>query len=91
MSLSLLEAMAFGSCIVASDIAPNVEVLGDAGACFRTGDQSDLVGKLHAIISNPQLAEQYRIAARERVTAEFHWDNIATRWAAMYEDVAGSS
>jgi glycosyltransferase involved in cell wall biosynthesis len=84
MSLSLLDAMAFGSCIVASDIAANADLVGDSGVLFKTGNAADLSAKLDAIIANADRAEQYRQKALQRMTSEFNWDRISRQWEAVY-------
>jgi len=87
MSLSLLDAMSFGACVVASDIAPNADVVGDAGVLFRTGDVADLAEKLRGVIEDEAEAERLGMAARRRITAEFSWDVIARQWEAVYLDL----
>jgi glycosyltransferase involved in cell wall biosynthesis len=84
MSLSLLEAMAFGSCIIASDITANADLVGDSGFLFKTGDAADLSAKIHEIIANPDRAEDYRDKALRRMTSEFNWDCISRQWEAVY-------
>ncbi|MGJ3628296.1 glycosyltransferase [Sphingomonas sp. MMS24-JH45] len=42
MSLSLLDGMAFGACVICSDIAPNLAI-GDAGLSFRVLDTATCV------------------------------------------------
>jgi glycosyltransferase involved in cell wall biosynthesis len=88
MSLSLLDAMAFGACVVASDIPPNADVVADAGALFRTGDPSSLAQKLDELLANPAEAERLRGKARERMTSEFDWDKIALHWESLYQGLA---
>lgn len=89
MSLSLLDAMAFGACIVTSGIPANAYVVGDAGVTFKVGDADALRGALDRIISDPGLAERLRGAARQRMSEEFHWDAIVRRWETLYLNVAG--
>jgi len=84
MSLALLDAMAFGACVVASDIPPNVDVVGDSGVFFATGNSADLTRKLEDLIGDPERAEHYRRAGRQRMTNEFHWDKIARKWEDVY-------
>jgi glycosyltransferase involved in cell wall biosynthesis len=84
MSLSLLDAMAFGTCIVASDIPANAEVVGDSGLLFRTGSVADLRGKLEEILSDPERAETCRTAALQRMSTEFNWDKIVQQWDGLY-------
>ena len=45
----LLEALACGSCIVASDIPENQAVVGEAAALFRAGDLESLLGRSRVI------------------------------------------
>lgn len=89
MSLSLLDGMAFGACVICSNIAPNLAVIGDAGLSFRVLDVADLRTKLIGIMADPDRAEELRIAARKRISEEFTWDRVAYRWNALYQDVAG--
>ena len=87
MSLSLLDAMAFGACIVASDIAANADVVADCGMTFRTGDAADLAGKLDFLIKNPVDAQTYRVKARNRLSDVYNWDKIALQWQAVYDEL----
>jgi glycosyltransferase involved in cell wall biosynthesis len=84
MSLSLLDAMAFGACIVTSDIAANADVIGGAGLTFSTGSPESLAEKLRQVLANPDQAQAFRVAAKARMTSEFHWDRVAERWESLY-------
>jgi glycosyltransferase involved in cell wall biosynthesis len=84
MSLSLLDAMAFGACVICSDIAPNVAVVGDAGLHFKVLDVADLRARLIDIIADPKRAGTLREAARKRISAEFTWDKVTDRWEELY-------
>jgi glycosyltransferase involved in cell wall biosynthesis len=88
MSLSLLDAMAFGACVICSNILPNLAVVGEAGLSFQVLDAADLRARLAEIMADPDRAEALREAARARISEEFSWDRIAERWAKLYEDVA---
>jgi glycosyltransferase involved in cell wall biosynthesis len=88
MSLSLLDAMAFGACIIASDIPANADVVGDSGVVFATGDSISLMHRLEELILSPDKAEALRLAARGRMTSEFHWDKIARQWEHLYLSIA---
>lgn len=84
MSLALLDAMAFGACVVASNIAPNADVVGDSGTLFASGSSDDLAQKLDELLGNPERAQSFRDAARKRMTSEFDWDRIAHQWEEVY-------
>ena len=87
MPLSLLDAMAFGACVVCSDIPANAYVVSDAGLTFPVGDVGALRARLQEVISDPARAQHLREAALRRITKEFHWDEIARRWEDVYRSV----
>jgi glycosyltransferase involved in cell wall biosynthesis len=87
MSLALLDAMAFGTCVVASDIPANSEVVQTSGVLFKTGNAADLTDKLAALIDNPATAARLRVAARERVDRAYDWDVIAQQWDDLYRSM----
>lgn len=91
MSLSLLDGMAFGACVICSDIAPNLAVVGDAGLSFRVLDAADLRARLAEIMADPERADRLRVAARKRIGEEFTWDRVTERWDALYRKLAGRS
>jgi glycosyltransferase involved in cell wall biosynthesis len=84
MSLSLLDAMAFGACIVTSDIPANADVIDGAGLMFVTGNSASLAEALSRLIADPARAQALREAAKVRMTSEFHWDRVAEQWEALY-------
>ncbi len=87
MSLSLLDAMAFGSAIVTSSIPPNANLIGDAGLVFETGDADDLRRCLFELLSDPEHAAEMRMRSRERAEGEFNWDRISDQWADIYDEL----
>ena len=64
--LSLLEAMATGRAIIASDLAPRRESISDGktGLLFEAGNSNDLRNKVMHLINNSQLCKQLGAAAR---------------------------
>ena len=54
LSIALLEAMSYGAGVLASDIPPNVEALGDAGFYFPTGDVAALGEQLRRRVASPE-------------------------------------
>src|SRR5439155_23683322 len=53
LSLSLVEAMGAGLCVLVSDIPENLEVAKEAGFIFRNGDSYHLERMLRVLIANP--------------------------------------
>jgi glycosyltransferase involved in cell wall biosynthesis len=82
LPITLLEAAAYGLPVLASDIAPHLEVLGDEGGAgrlvFRAGDLADLTAALSASLA----ADQRTLRAtadelRDDVVRRYDWD-VAT-------------
>ena len=92
LSVSLLEAVSYGCCIVVTDITENVEVVGDSALVFPPGDVAALRARLASIIDDPELAAQYRTRALQRASTQPDWDEVARRTEAFYyETVAGKA
>jgi glycosyltransferase involved in cell wall biosynthesis len=89
LSLALLDAMAAGVCVLASDIPENVELVHNAGFTFQKGNVDDLERALRSLIWNPMLREHARREAQARVTNEYLWPKIADQVEAMYFDLMG--
>lgn len=84
----LVEAMAAGCAVVASDIPAFAAVCGeDAGLRFPPGDASALARQLRMLIDD--IALRNRLAARgARRAQDFDWDVVARQVIAVYETVA---
>jgi len=83
----LLEALGYGTPVLASDIPPNREVLGDLGRTFRAGNVEDLQGQLAVALRDlPALHDQSRVAAAW-VAEAYDWDAITDQTVALYETV----
>jgi len=65
--LSLLEAMAFGKTIIASDLGQRREMIEDgvSGLLFKAGDAADMRAKIDRIISDSALRKSMGNAARK--------------------------
>lgn len=85
----LVEAMAAGVPVVATDIAGYREVVRDGvdGLLVRPGDPDALAGALGRILDDPELASRLAVAGHERALG-FDWDEVAPRIEAVYQEVA---
>jgi glycosyltransferase involved in cell wall biosynthesis len=81
--LTVIEAMAHGACIVASDIPPHRELLGDAGVLVPVGDARALAEALHRVCADAAAARAIGRRAQARLAAadEYQWDGVAARTA----------
>ena len=79
MSIALLEAMALGLPVVASDIPGNRRVLNSAeqGVLVPSGDAEALASSMRFLVESPDQALQMGRAARDRVEREFSLERMA--------------
>jgi glycosyltransferase involved in cell wall biosynthesis len=87
LSISLLEAMAFGLPIVVSDIPGNVEALGapPAGLVYPLRDRGALTTALRRVAEDEGLRRQLGQMAMDRVRDAYDWETIADQTLAVYE------
>jgi len=89
LSISLLEAMGWGNCVLTSDIPENRELVDGCGFTFRVGDVADLRRMLAELIASPDRVALAGRASRTLIEREYDWDRIALRTEAMFEQVLG--
>jgi alpha-maltose-1-phosphate synthase len=90
-----LEAMACGTAVVASDVGGIPEVVdnGVTGSLVRydaddgAGYQARIAKAVNALIADPERAERYGRAGRQRCIAEFSWAQIAQQTLEIYQKV----
>jgi glycosyltransferase involved in cell wall biosynthesis len=74
LSTGLLEAMAAGRSIVATDLPENREALGNTGVLFPVGDASALKNAIASLVADPAKRSASGASARRRVFARYDWD-----------------
>ncbi|AZA13710.1 glycosyltransferase family 4 protein [Corynebacterium choanae] len=89
----LVEAMAAGACVLASDLEAFRAVTGaaskqPAGMLFPTGDPHALAASLDRLASDWQLRHRLRAGGVQRAQ-EFDWSVVGQRVLAVYSTVAG--
>lgn len=89
LSLSLLEAMGAGLCVLASDTPENREVIQDCGFTFRVGNVNDLEHMLTVLLNNATLRDKAGKRARMRVEQNYLWHQLTSQIEAVYYDVLG--
>jgi glycosyltransferase involved in cell wall biosynthesis len=81
---SLLQALAYGRCVLASDIEACREALGECGYTFRSTDVNDLTEKLAHLCANPQLVRAEHDKGIARVKREYDWEKVTDRFEELY-------
>jgi glycosyltransferase involved in cell wall biosynthesis len=88
MSNSLLEAMAAGKAIVATNVGANARVLGDAGVIIPPRDDATLAAALRNLIDDPARVANLGRAAQLRVEAHFSREKMVERFENFYFELA---
>jgi len=85
--ITLLEAMASGKPVVASNVGGIPEVVKDGvvGLLFRRGDAEDLADKIIRVLSDCNLARSLASNAKELVKERYSWSVVADKIEDIYE------
>ena len=85
----LIEAMAAGAGVLASDLPAFRKVLGEGayGTCFRNGDAADLERLAVALLGDRERLDALRRAA-SGVVRNYDWGTVAGRIVQVYETVS---
>jgi glycosyltransferase involved in cell wall biosynthesis len=83
----VLESMAVGTPVVASDTSSLPEVAADAAIFFPPHDDYALAGAIEDVLENRLVAEELRRKGLKRA-GEFSWQRTAKQTAAIYRSVA---
>jgi glycosyltransferase involved in cell wall biosynthesis len=88
LGLSLLEAMASGTPVIASAVGGVPEIVrdGETGFLVQPGDVQALHERMNQLLSDAKLASRLGDNAREHVLAQFTWEKVAGRCLAAYSD-----
>lgn len=92
MSNTLLEAMARGVPVVASDIPANAVLVksGENGWLFPASDWKSLAALLVTVLVDGDLLQEVGAHARRQVAERYGIDRVALRYSELYRDVCGT-
>ena len=90
-----LEAMACEAAVVASDVGGIPEVVDDGvtGALVHYDPddearfEAELAAAVNRVVADPELAERWGLAGRERAVAEFSWNSVARLTVDLYQSL----
>jgi glycosyltransferase involved in cell wall biosynthesis len=84
-SLSVIEAMAHGNCVLVSDIPENLEAVGGAGLSFDSrGGPAALRQALAYLAERPEVVEGCRQRARRFAREHYAWESVIDQYEQLY-------
>ena len=86
LGLTLIESLASGTPVIATDVASLPEIVRDpeTGRVVVPGDVRALAGALESFLADPEAAALAGARGREDVLARFTWDGVAERCLDAY-------
>ena len=93
MSNALLEYMAAGRAVVATDVGANASLVRHRkdGLIVPAGDDAALVEAIGELLANPLRAAGFGASARTRVEAEYSRDAMRRRFEQFYRDLTATA
>lgn len=85
LSNALLEAMAAGRAIVATDVGGNAEAVGEAGLLVPVGDVAALAEGMERVLADATLRRRLGSAAADRARSEFSIETMVDRHVQLYQ------
>lgn len=87
MSLSLLEALAFGNAVLCSDIPENTLVTEHKALHFRKSNVDDLADKLQKMCDDAAFVNELKDGVDEFILSKYNWVDIAAATHDLYKRV----
>jgi glycosyltransferase involved in cell wall biosynthesis len=85
---ALLEAMAFGRCVVVNDTPENLETVGDTGFSYEGSvGAPSLRMVLERLLKDPTTAQEFGERARERVRAHYSWASVTDAYERLFHEL----
>ncbi len=81
---ALIEAMAYGNCVIANGTPENKEVLADAGYIYEKNNFQHLALCISEAMQNEIGRKQMKIKAKARANLIFDWEKITDQYEALF-------
>ena len=86
LSISLLEAMAYGLPILVSEIPANTEAAAETAVYFQSKSISDLKNKLKDTLNNFEEIKALSLLAKNRAETVYNWERITKETIKLYKE-----
>lgn len=93
LSQALLEAMAMGVPVIATDVGGNAELIrhGENGFLFENNDTAGLARCMRQLIDDPGLRDRLATAGQKTALEDFSIDNTVRRYESFFLDLIASA
>lgn len=87
---ALVEAMAFGSCVVVNDTPENLETIGHTGFSYSGRDgASELQKVLQHLLDNPSVVDEAKAKAQRRARSVYTWESVTDAYERLFYSLRG--
>jgi len=86
----ILQYMAAGTAVVASDVGVNGEIISSGQNGFLARTEDDWVSSIGTLLENSTQRQAFGMRGRELIEQKFSLDRYAARYAELFREVAGS-
>jgi len=87
LSITILEAMSYGNCVLISDIPENMETIDHSGYSFHSGNITDLAKKMKYLLDNPNEVSKKGVRGKKFIKENFNWDKIVESTINLYRSI----
>ena len=89
---ALVEAMAFGNCVIVHNTPENMETIGEAGFAYDgVAGAVDLHRVLEELLKAPDTLDAYRLKAQQRAQTVYSWETVTNAYERLFINCVGSS
>lgn len=87
LSITILEAMSYGTCVLISNIPENMETIDHSGFSFETKNIDDLYDKLVYLLAVPEIVAGRGERGRKFIKENFNWEMIVSETEKVYKNI----
>ncbi len=85
---ALVEAMAFGNCVIVHNTPENLETIGDAGFAYDGQEGAESLRQvLQTLLADPARVADYGQRARQRAQTHYSWDAVTDAYEALFRQI----
>ncbi|MCB0093073.1 MAG: glycosyltransferase, partial [Caldilineaceae bacterium] len=87
---ALVEAMAFGNCVITYNTPENLETIGEAGFGYDGNIGADALRQLlQYLLQNPDVVQEYAHKATHRAHMVYSWESVTDEYERLFYQLRG--